>query len=205
VVFRKLRYSPEAYVRWRRRLLKALRFGIFWHGGLGVLSGVLVWGVLEGGSYAVAAAVVAAVFLLGLLSGALRLLELAWPNLMPYFSAPVPGNGLCIGYKLLRHSRALDALAESKGLRRVGSFVSDDDLFDGSGPTWHSASEALATFAGLLEHFSSHPSVQSARKDLEHLRERLSLAAASDAKFCLLVRDTHFTSAREWGARKGHC
>ena len=151
------------------------------------------------------AAITSAVVAVSLLVALFRLVDLGFPQLMPYFSAPVPGSGLMIGYKLLKHSRRLDDLAASIGLRRIGSFVSDDDLFDGSGPTWHSAAEALATFEGLLQHCGTDTSVQAARPDLEHLRDRLRLAVAEGTQFCLLLRDVHATTAREWGQRKGYC
>jgi hypothetical protein len=105
--------------------------------------------------------------------------------------------------RLLEHSRRLDALADRRGWRRVGGFVSDDDILDGSGPAWHSAAEAFEISDGLLEHFAAHPSARAARRDLEHTRDRLRLAVENDIRFCLLLRDLHATNAREWGLRKG--
>ena len=201
---RRKRYSPEAYVRYRRHFYQALRFGGLWFGALGLVLALSLFNLQGAAVFAWVAAIAMALLAFSLLVAAARLLDLARPNLMPYFSAEVPGCGLCVGHRLLKHSHALDGVAESTGLRRIGSFVSDDDLFDGSGPTWHSAAEALTTFAGLLERCGSHPSVEAARRDLEHIRDRLRLAVASDSRFCLLVRDVHATNAREWGMRQGH-
>lgn len=193
-------------MRHRRHVREALRFGVFWfglHGGIFALSVKLFF--LQYDPFVYAAGVAGGILALSSISAVARLADLARPNLMTYFSEEIPGSGFSSGYKLLRHSKALDGLADSTGLRPLGSFVSDDDLFDGSGPTWHSSAEALATFEGLLERFADHPSVRAARRDLEQIRDRLRIAAEKGAGFCLLVRDVHVTNAMEWGLRKGKC
>jgi len=205
VLNRRGRYSPEAYIRYRRHLGGALRFGARWFGSLGAILALSVFLLPRGDVFVWIAAITSAVGAFGLVVAIFRLVDLGFPQLMPYFSTPVPGSGLMIGYKLLKHSRRLDDLAEAIGLRRIGSFVSDDDLFDGYGPTWHSAAEALATFEGLLHHFAADAGLQAARPDLEHLRDRLRLAVTAGTQFCLLLRDVHATNAREWGQRKGYC
>jgi hypothetical protein len=99
---------------------------------------------------------------------------------------------------------ALDALAVSAGVRRIGSFVSDDDFFDCSDPEWHAAADALATFETLLARFPNAPPVRATRPVLESIRDRLRVAAERDAQFCLLVRTAPATNATEWAMRKGY-
>ena len=198
-------YSPEARARHARHIREALRFGVFWFGLHGAILAAGFYLFLRSEVFVYAVAVTIGIIFVSALSAIFRLLDLARPHLMTYFSGEVPGSGLCGGRRLLRHSKALDELAASAGLRTIGSFVSDDDLFDGAGPTWHSAAEALATFSGLIEKFPAHPAVVDARRDLEEIRDRLRIASERGLGFCLLVRDVHVTNAMEWGLRKGTC
>ena len=200
-------YSPEARLRFRRHIFRAFRFGFIWFGTVGGLTAYFIWHILHGEDFVGIAALTTAFLLFSLLPvyGRLHDLFVTPPNLYPYFSARVPGPGLVVGVELLRHSRALDALAESNGIKRIGEFVSDDDFFDKSGPTWHPAADGLTTFDALLQRFASHPSVQAAKQDLECIRDRLLFAQSSDIQFCLLLRDVHATNGMEWEQRKGHC
>lgn len=201
-------YSPEIWIRFRRHIFRAFRFGFIWFAILGGLTAYFTWRIYHGGEDFVGiAALTTALLVFSLLPayGRLRDLFVTPPNLYPYFTERVPGPGLVVGVELLRHSRALDTLAEANGIKRLGEFVSDDDFFDKSGPTWHPASDGLATFDALLQRFAEHPSVQAAKQDLECIRDRLLFAQSSGIQFCLLLRDVHVTNGMEWEQRKGKC
>ena len=200
-------YSPEVWQKLRRHIFRAFRFGFIWFGILGGLSTYFTWRIVHGEDFVGVAALTSALFVFSLLPAYGRLWDLfiTPPNLFPYFSAVVPGCSLTVGVELLRHSRALDALAEANGFKRIGEFVSDDDFFDKSGPKWHAASDGIATCEGLLQQFAGHPSVQSAKEDLECIRDRLLLAESRGIEFCLLLRDVHATNGMEWEQRKGSC
>ncbi len=202
---RKERYSPEAYRRFRRAVFRDVRFGVLWFGGLGALLVFLTRRILLGEDYVGIAALLTGLFLFSLLSGIGRLYSLFRepPNLMPYFKGTVPGCGLLVGVQLLNHSRELDTLAQSIGVRPISFYISDDDFYDKRPPTWHPPAEAFATFDGLFREFPTHPSVQAALDDIEHIRDRLVLAQASDIPFCLLLRDVHTTNGMEWEQRQG--
>jgi hypothetical protein len=202
-------FSPEARSRWNRHVFVAFRFGVIWFGVLGGFIAFSTWELWHGGDegFVPLAALATGLFLFSAWCayGRLQSLLFAPHNLMPYFSARVPGPGLVIGVELLRHSRSLDTLAVENGIRPIGEFVSDDDFFDGRGPSWHPASDGVAVFDALLQRCASHPSVQAARKDLECIRDRLLFAQASGIQFCLLLRDVHVTNGMEWEQRKGCC
>lgn len=199
-------YSPEACHLFRRRKLKAFRFGLVWFGFFGCLDGFFVWGVLHGQDFVGLASITSAVLLFSLWPAWGRMCDLfiVPPNLHPYFDAKVPGCSLTVGVELLRHSRALDVLAASLGVRRIGEFVSEDDFVDGAGPTWHSSHSGLVTIEALLRH-GIHPDVQATRQDLEHIRDRLLQAESQGVRFCFLLRDTHVTNQMEWEQRIGCC
>jgi hypothetical protein len=202
---RKERYSPEVYRRFRRSVFLTVRFGVLWLGGLGALVALLLSRIALGEDFVVVAALLTSLFLFSLLSRIARLDGLLRepPNLMPYFKGTVPGCGLSVGVQLLDHSRELDALAQSIRVHPISFYISDDDLFDRRPPTWHQPAEAYATFDALLRELPTHPSVQAARDDIEHIRDRLLLAQASDIPFCLLLRDVHATNFMEWERRQG--
>ncbi|MES2948934.1 MAG: hypothetical protein V4858_10380 [Pseudomonadota bacterium] len=200
-------YSPEAYLRLKRHIFRACRFGSLW---FGILSSLLVLAVVrmsQGEGYAGLGAVATALLIYSLFPtyGRLRELFVTPPNLLAYFSAKVPGFTSTGGVELLQHSRALDALAMESGLKRIGEFVSDDDFFDKSDPKWHSARDGLATIDALLQQHSSHPSVLAAKQDLTCIRERLKFAESNGIQFCLLLRDFRSTNGMEWEQRKGYC
>jgi len=199
-------YSPEAWLRLRRHRLRALRFALIWFGTLGTLSAYFAVRIHHGENHVAGASFCTALFLFGLLPAYGRWKELfsTPPFLYPYFDAEVPGPGWIMGVVLLQHSRALDALCAAHGVRRIGEFVSDDDFFDKSGPTWYPAGEGLATFRALLEDSASHPAVQAAVNDLEAIRDRLLSAHSQGIQFCLLLRDVQCTNAMEWDQRKGY-
>lgn len=203
-------YSPEASLKLRRRIMRAFRFGFVWFGILGSFTAFLAWKIASGegnGGHVVVASVATAVLLLSLwvAYGRMQDLFVVPPNLHPYFNARLPGCSLTSGTELLKESRALDSLVAVAGLKRIGEFISDDDFFDGSGPTWHQAGDGVATFEMLLKRFDSHPSVKAAENDLKSILDRLLFAQANGIGFCLLLRDIHVTNQMEWEQRKGFC
>lgn len=204
---RKERYSSEAYRRFQRSVFRAVRFGILWLGSLAALIAWMTQQIWAGEELVPFAALITGLFLFSLVTSAQRLHSLftAPHNLMPYFKGTVPGCGLTTGHQLLDHSRVLDSLARSAGVRPVSHYISDDDLFDKRPPTWHSPLDALATFEVLLRDFADHPAVQAAHSDLAHVRDRLQLAQAGSISFCLLYRDIHVTCGMEWEQRQGSC
>lgn len=203
-------YSPEASVKMRRRMMKTLRFGTIWFGALGSLTAFFVWKIASGeGSegHVALASICTAFLLLSLWAAYWRMQDLfiVPPNLHPYFNGKLPGCALTLGTELLKQSRALDSLAAAAGLKRIGEFISDDDFFDGAGPTWHSAEDGVATFEMLLKEADRQPCVKAAESDLKSILDLLLQARANGIQFCLLVRDVHVTNQMEWEARKGYC
>ncbi len=203
-------YSPEASLKLRQRLVRALRSGIILLGAFGGFTTYLTWKIASGeghDGHVAFASIAASFFLFSLWCAYSRLNELLVipPNLHPYFDAKVPGCSLTLGVELLKQSRALDSLAEEAGVKRIGEFVSDDDFFDGSGPVWHLADDGAATFDMLLKRFGSHPSVKAAESDLKSILDLLFFAQANGIRFCLLLREVHATNQMEWEQRKGFC
>ncbi len=203
-------YSPEARVRMRRSIFRAFRFGIIWFGIFGGIIAFLAWKIASGESddvQVIFASIGTGVFLLSLWVARHRMSELfdVPPCLHPYFDAKVPGCSLGNGVEILKQSGTLDSLAMEAGVKRIGEFVSDDDMFDNAGPTWHPADDGVITFSVLLTRFNSHPSVKAAEGELKSILERLLFARANGIQFCLLFRNVHGTNQMEWDARKGYC
>lgn len=202
--------SPEASLKMRQRMVRALRSGVIWLCVLGAPTTYFTWKIASGEGnegYVALASISAALFLFSLWGWFSRLHDLfiVPPNLHPYFDARVPGCCLTLGVELLNQSHALDSLASEAGVKRIGAFVSDDDFFDNSGPVWHLADDGVATFDMLLRRFHSHASVKAAENDLKAILDKLLFAQANGIRFCLLLRDVHVTNAMEWEQRKGFC
>ncbi|WP_395735724.1 hypothetical protein [Prosthecobacter sp.] len=203
-------YTPEAALKMRQRMMKSLRSGIIWFGVLGSFTAYLTWKIASGesnGAHVAFASLATGVLLFSLLVAYERMKDffVTPPNLHPYFSAKLPGCALDLGAEMLKQSRALDSLAAAAGLKRIGEFVSDDDFFDGPGPTWHLAEEGVATFEMLLKQANLQPCVKAAESDLKSILDFLLLARANGTQFCLLFREIHVTNHMEWEQRKGFC
>jgi hypothetical protein len=160
---------------------------------------LLLWG--RGEPFLASVATAAFLFLVGTLLGTP---DRSRPQVLPYFEQRLGGTDTFLaGCHLLRHSRALDDMAEHLSLQSLSDFESGDDLM-GEELCWFSARDVLPTVEGLLSAVSENntfpPKVTS---NLTGLRDALQRAGARDVRFCLLLRQQDWASGHEMDSRRG--
>ncbi|MBC8095900.1 MAG: hypothetical protein H7Y43_08810 [Akkermansiaceae bacterium] len=148
--------------------------------------------------------VVVAIFLWVLIGVALGIPRSYRARLLPYFErSPGSCDTADKGKSLLENSRKLDELALAFNVKPLSGFASGDDLIAGEKLVWFDPQPALATAEKLLQSEAAKDFAPELIADLASLRNALQAAAASQIRFCLLLREGSAMSGAEMEQRKG--
>lgn len=128
-------------------------------------------------------------------------------RLTPYFRDKLPdanyARAVNAGKSLFENLHRLDKRLVSANMCPFSTFVSYDDVVDRRSVKWSSSSDACRVVEELLNSFSADDVVKECYEDLSYLHSRLTVAAAMNVPFCLIVRENGNTSELEWEKRKG--
>lgn len=203
------RRDPGGYHPQHREMVRAA-----WRGGAWVVG---VTGMLAATTGAAAiflrgslvlAAAAGAVFVFGLLLSIAGVVDTCrHARIIPFFPRRVGGTDTFLhGQALVRYFQPLEALANAAGVCPLSTFGFPDPL-RGQPVKWHAAAAGLETVRGLIGQLEPNPhllgDVPAVLQDLRRLEQALSLAAAADIPFSLLLLHGDTTSGLEWERRGG--
>jgi hypothetical protein len=128
-------------------------------------------------------------------------------RIIPFFSGRIPeADTFLKGRGLACHSRRLDQVAERLNLTPLSSFGFRDEYL-WRRPQWHSASDGIKTFQGLLDSVRNLPDQSEDQAemlaDLGRVLKTLETAEARNVKFCLIPRLGRMVSPVEISQKRG--